>query len=34
LHILPINISADQAIKEESLFKKKLGAISFGYSNN
>ena len=34
LHILPINISDDQAIKEESLFKKKLGAISFGYCNN
>ena len=34
LHILPINISADQAIKEESLFKEKLGAISFGYCNN
>jgi len=34
LHILPINISADQAVKEESLFKEKLGAISFGYCNN
>lgn len=34
LHILPINISAEEAIKEEELFKNKLGAISFGLCNN
>lgn len=34
LHILPINISPEQAIKEETLFKNKLGAISFGFCNN
>lgn len=34
LHILPINISPEQAIKEETLFKNKLGAISFGLCNN
>lgn len=34
LHIMPINVSPDQAIKEETLFKNKLGAISFGLCNN
>lgn len=34
MHILPLNISPDQAIKEETVFKKKLGAISFGLCNN
>lgn len=34
LHILPINISPEEAIKEEILFKRKLGAIQFGLNNN
>lgn len=34
LQILPINVSPDQAIKEETLFKKKLGAIQFGLNKN
>ena len=34
LHILPINISQEQAINEESLFKRKLGTRCFGLNNN
>lgn len=34
LHIMPINVSPEQAIKEETIFKNKLGAISFGLCNN
>jgi hypothetical protein len=34
LHILPINVSLDQAVREETLFKNKLGTIKFGYNKN
>jgi hypothetical protein len=34
LHILPINVSLDLAVKEEILFKNKLGTIKFGYNKN
>ena len=34
LMLLPSTITADQAIKKETLFKKKLGTNSFGLNNN
>ncbi|HYV95306.1 MAG TPA: GIY-YIG nuclease family protein [Chitinophagales bacterium] len=34
LRLLPKTVTADQAISEEKLFKKKLGTNSFGLNNN